>query len=120
MNNLQSILWDFRYIIIFLLCGGVYSFAEWNKTKTTILTAIVAAKDLAKDKIIHGGQAQENWVVNKVYTMLPTHVRLIISKDILRRIIKNLYATAMDLLDDGVINNSFTKDDSEKQESLEE
>lgn len=115
MNNLQNILWDFRYLIIFLLCGGIYSLAEWNKTKTTILTAIVAAKDLAKDKIIQGGQAQENWVLNRVYSILPPQVRLILTKEILRKIIKNLYNSAMDLLDDGVINNSFTKDDSKKK-----
>lgn len=115
---MKDLIWDYRYVIILVIGLIIYSIFEWGSVKGKILNAMVAAKDLAKDKILNGGIAQENWVVNRVYQLLPVRIKLFISEELLRKIIKYLYQKSMDLLDDGQVNNSF-KEDSENKETIE-
>ena len=112
MELWKELLWDYRFILILLVVFILYCVFEWGNVKGQILKAIVAAKDLAKDKILHGGQAQEDWVVSRVYLILPLRVKLLLSEELLRKIIRYLYQKCMDLLDDGQVNNSF-KDQNE-------
>ena len=105
---IKEVFWEWRYLIVFIFAGGFYSFFEWNNVRNTIYKAMLAAKQLAKEKVISGGEAQENWVVNRVYAALPARVKLVLSEDTLRKIIKNLYIKSMDYLDDGKINNSYS------------
>jgi hypothetical protein len=110
---MKELIWEYRYVILVILGAIIYSFLEWGSVKGKILNAIVAAKDLAKDKVLHGGKAQEDWVVSRVYLLLPTRVKLLLSEELLRKIIRYLYQKSMDLLDDGKVNDSFTKDKKE-------
>lgn len=104
---MKELVWEWRYVIILVVAVVIYSILEWSNVKGKILNAIVAAKDLAKDKILHGGQAQEDWVVSRVYMLLPTRVKLFLSEELLRKIIRYLYQKSMDLIDDGKVNNSY-------------
>lgn len=113
---------EWRYAIILLAGCGIYSFFEWNNVKNIIYKAMLAAKQLAKDKIISGGEAQENWVLNRAYSILPSRVKMFISEESLRKIIKYLYIKSMDYLDDGKINNSYSnnnKDENSEEEITE-
>ena len=112
---MKEIIWDWRYVIIFIVACIIYCALEWGNVKGKILNAALAAKDLAKDKIIHGGQAQENWVVNRVYQLLPVRVKIFISEELLRKIIRYLYQKSMDLIDDGKVNNSFVSEESTEE-----
>ena len=103
---MSEILWEYRYLITAGVCGVVYAAAEYTNTKNKVLQCIVAAKKLSKDKVIEGGEAQENWVVNRVYGILPPVAKIILTEDVLRKIIKNLYRCCLDLLDDGELNDS--------------
>lgn len=113
---IKEFIWEWRYVIILLVGCGIYSFFEWNNVKNIIYKAMLAAKQLAKDKIISGGQAQENWVVNRVYSIFPARVKMFISEETLRKIIRYLYIKSMDYLDDGKINNSYSNDKDENSE----
>lgn len=115
---MKELFWEYRYVIVLALVFGLYTILEWSNVKGKILNAIVAAKDLAKDKVLHGGQAQEDWVVSRVYMIIPARVKLFLSEELLRKIIKYLYQKSMDLLDDGKVNNSFEED--EEKEQIEE
>jgi len=105
---IKEVVWEWRYLIILIFSSGIYSFFEWNNVKNIIYKAMLAAKQLAKEKVITGGEAQENWVVDRVYTALPRRVKLILSEDTLRKMIRLLYVKSMDYLDDGKINNSYS------------
>lgn len=118
---MKELIWEYRYVILVVIGAVLYTILEWGSVKGKILNAIVAAKDLAKDKILNGGQAQEDWVVSRVYLILPTRVKLFLSEELLRKIIRYLYQKSMDLLDDGKVNNSFTEDqENEEKEQIEE
>ena len=114
---MKALIWEWRYVIILALAVLVYCFFEWNKAKEIIYKAMLAAKQLAKERIIKGGENQETWVVNRVYKMLPVRLKLIVSEEVRRKIIKWLYLKSMDYLDDGKFNNSFdNKEESEDEE----
>lgn len=118
---MKELIWEYRYVILLAIGAILYTVLEWGNVKGKILNAIVAAKDLAKDKVLHGGKAQEDWVVSRVYLLLPTRVKLFLSEELLRKIIRYLYQKSMDLLDDGKVNNSFTEgQEKEEKEKIEE
>lgn len=117
---MKEIIWEYRYVIILVIGAALYTILEWGSVKGKILNAIVAAKDLAKDKVLHGGQAQEDWVVSRVYMIIPARVKLILSEELLRKIIRYLYQKSMDLLDDGNINNSYDNKEDQEKEQIEE
>lgn len=118
---MKELIWEYRYVILLVVATALYTILEWGSVKGKILNAIVAAKDLAKDKILHGGKAQEDWVVSRVYLILPARVKLFLSEELLRKIIRYLYQKSMDLIDDGKVNNSFNEDkEIEEKEQIEE
>jgi hypothetical protein len=118
---MKELIWEYRYVILLSIGATLYTILEWGSVKGKILNAIVAAKDLAKDKVLHGGKAQEDWVVSRVYLLLPTRVKLFLSEELLRKIIRYLYQKSMDLLDDGKVNNSFTEEqDNTEKEQIKE
>lgn len=117
---MKELIWEYRYVIILIVGAVIYSVLEWNSVKGKILNAIVAAKDMAKDKVLHGGKAQEDWVVSRVLLILPLRVKLLLSEELLRKIIKYLYQKSMDLIDDGKVNNSYSESEDEEKEGIEE
>lgn len=117
---MKELVWEWRYIILLVLGSGIYSVLEWGSVKGRILSAIVAAKDMAKDKVLHGGKAQEDWVVSRVILILPLRVKLILNEELLRKIIKYLYQKSLDLIDDGKVNNSYSSEEDEEKEEIKE
>lgn len=117
---MKDLIWEWRYVILLGIGATLYTILEWGSVKGKILNAIIAAKDLAKDKVLHGGKAQEDWVVSRVYLVLPNRVKLFLSEELLRKIIKYLYQKSMDLLDDGKVNNSYDSKEDEEKKQIEE
>lgn len=109
MENLLMVVYEWRYIIAILICGVVYSIFEWSRVRGMAYQCIISAKQLAKEKILNGGQEQEDWVVAKLTLLLPKSITLFLGEDMIRQLVKKLYIKAMDLIDDGQINNSFNK-----------
>lgn len=67
---------------------------------------MLRAKDMAKDQILNGGKAQEDWVVAKLQLILPRRLSLFLGEETLRNLVKFLYRKGLDYLDDGKFNDS--------------
>lgn len=104
---MEQILWEFRYVITFLVAALVYGAFNWKTVKTQAYKGMLQAKSLAKDCILQSGQAQEDWVVSTIWPLLPLPARLVLSQEAFRRIVRSLYKTAKDFLDDGKLNGSI-------------
>lgn len=103
---MKEFLWDYRYIIVIIIAALIYCLFNWQKVKTLALQGMLKAKSLAKDAVLHSGQEQEDWVVSKIYPMLPNVARLFISEGFFRILVQKLYKTAKDLIDDGKLNGT--------------
>lgn len=104
-----DIVWDFRYLIVFIILALALGLAQWSKTKALVYNLMLRAKDLAKDEILSCGKEQEDWVVHKLMQILPAPITLFIGEDMLRSLVKFLYNKGIDYLDDGKFNNSIKK-----------
>lgn len=105
----KQVLWDWRFVILIVVVLIIYSIAEWGKVKEKILSGALMAKKLAKDAVLNSGQAQEDWVVTRVWPCLPAPVRIFLSEEMFRKLIRWMYGKAKDYLDDGEMNGSITQ-----------
>ena len=103
----MNLIWEFRYILIVIFCVIIFALFEWEKFKSVAYKTMLQAKTLAKDTILSSGQEQEDWVVDKLYLIMPIPFRVFLNKDLLRTIVKSVYDKAKDFLDDGKINGSI-------------
>jgi len=97
---------EWRYVIAVVIALVIFAVFEWGKVKEAVLKGALMAKKLAKDAVLNSGQEQEDWVVMKVYPLIPAVARVVISEAAFRKLVRWLYGKAKDLLDDGVINGS--------------
>lgn len=105
--DIKLLIWDWRFILVTGLGFAIYAISDWKNFKILVNQAIVAAKSKAKDGVLKSGQDQENWVVDKVYDVMPARIKLFVNKELLRKIVNKAYHTAKDLLDDGKLNGSI-------------
>jgi parvulin-like peptidyl-prolyl isomerase len=105
--DIKLLLWDWRFILAVGLGFVVYAVVDWKNFKILINQAITVAKSKAKDGVLESGQDQENWVVEKVYEVMPARIKLFVNKELLRKIVNKAYHIAKDLLDDGKLNGSI-------------
>jgi hypothetical protein len=103
----KSILWDWRFVLVVVLGIAVYAVVDWKNFKIKLHQLMLDAKSLAKDKILNSGKEQEDWVVEKLYGIMPAKLKVFISKELLQKIVYKAYHTAKDLIDDGKLNNSI-------------
>jgi len=106
MSEVLSAVWEWRFVIICLVAVVLYAVLEWEKFKATLFEAMLTAKRMAKDKVLNSGKQQEDWVVERLWIVLPARVKLFINKDRLREAVHWLYTKAKDKLDDGYWNGS--------------
>jgi hypothetical protein len=91
---------------VVLLGVVIFAIFDFAKFKQIVFQAMLIAKSKAKDLVLKSGQEQEDWVVEKVYNILPARIKLFVSKEILRNLVKKFYKEAKDYLDDGKFNDS--------------
>lgn len=107
---LKDFAFDMRYVLVVIVCVAVYAVFEYTSFRGKAFEFMMLAKHLAKEAILRGGCAQETWVVNKIYPLLPIWIRLIgdedAKKDQLRMVVHYLYEKAKDKLDDGILNGT--------------
>lgn len=104
-----DILWNWRFIILIIVAAVIFALFEWEKFKGFVLSVMLMAKKLAKEAVLNTGQEQEDWVVLKIYPCLPAAIKVFLSEDAFRKIIRWLYGKAKDYLDDGELNGSNDK-----------
>jgi hypothetical protein len=103
-ETVAAICWDWRFVIIVVLGVAIFAILEWNKFKTLAYQAMLTAKSLAKDYVLKSGKEQEDWVIIKMYTVMPK--LNVVPEDKLRIVIHWLFIKAKDLVDDGKLNDS--------------
>lgn len=103
----MEMLFEFRYVLAFLVGFVLFALFEWEKTRRIIGNLMLTAKSLAKDAVLNSGKDQEDWVLLKAYQYLPKWITMFIPEDVMRKLIQYLYHMAKDHLDDGKINNSI-------------
>ena len=99
-----KILWEYRYVFIVAVFVIMYCILRWNETKSKLYALMLQAKSLAKDAILNSGDEQLEWVIKKAYQNLPLSLRIFVSEDLLKKIVRWLYAKGKDYLDDGKLN----------------
>lgn len=100
-------IFDFRFMIVLALCILIFAIFEWSTFKAKAYAVMLAIKQHSKD-IVLSGHEQETLVVDKLFSYLPDWIHKAIPDDMLRKIIAYLYSKAMDYLDDGIVNNSYS------------
>lgn len=104
---MKEFLWDWRFVIIFIVCVILWALLEWQRAKTTLYALMLQAKRYAKDAVLKSGKEQEEWVVKKAMQYLPASVRVFLSEDIVLKIVRWLFSKLKDYIDDGQLNNSI-------------
>lgn len=104
-----NLIWEFRYILVCVFGLVIFALFEWERFKSIAYKTMLQAKNLAKDAVLLSGQEQEDWVVDKLYLVMPISFRVLANRDFLRKIVKSVYNKAKDYLDDGKINGSCEK-----------
>lgn len=107
MNTLLNVLWEWRFIILVIVFAIAFLvLIGWHKTKVLLYQLMLQAKRMAKDAILKSGQEQEEWVVKNALQFLPFSLKVFLSEDTVRKIVRWLYQKAKDYADDGKLNNS--------------
>ena len=104
---MKALIFDLRFVLVFILCTILFASFEWERFKVKVSALIIGAKTLAKEKVLMTGKEQEDYVVMKIFSYIPTWIHKAIPEDVLRKLIKYLYTRAMDYIDDGKLNDSF-------------
>lgn len=111
MNKILELAWEYRYVLAVVVAILIYVIVEWKKTKLVLQLHIIKARDLAKKAILESGKEQEDWVVIKVWGVMPQSVRLFLTpfggEEALRKLVKLVYNGLKDYLDDGDLNGSW-------------
>jgi hypothetical protein len=101
-------MWEYRFVLLWILATIIYGVTmgkEWVKAKAYAL--MLQAKKLAKDGALANGAEQEVWVVNGLYIVLQKLKIPFVTKERLQPIVHKLYIKAIDLLDNGKVDNSI-------------
>jgi hypothetical protein len=106
MDKVISFMWDARFIIAVLVAFAGFAILEREKANSILYALMLQAKRMAKDEILKSGQEQEDWVVRKALIFLPATVRIFLSEEAIRVIVKFLFNKAKDFLDDGEFNGT--------------
>lgn len=105
--RVSEFLWEWRFVIIVVIAFIFWAIIRWERAKALLYALMLQAKRKAKDAILKSGQEQEEWVVRKALQFLPLSLKIFLSEDTIRKIVKWLYHQAKDYLDDGQFNNSI-------------
>ena len=92
---------------MFVIWGVTYVFTSWEKFKSNVKSGMLAAKQMSKEQILKNGKEQQEWVINFAYNKFPKTWVNFLGEEKVRFLIQKLYNSAMDLIDDGKLNNSI-------------
>jgi hypothetical protein len=106
MEILKRFMWEYRFILVLVAAVVIYALLEWKKFKYKAFGLMKQARQMAKEAILNSGQEQEDWVVEKLYIILPKPIGVLIPSTTMHKIVKFIYKRVKDYLDDGKLNNS--------------
>lgn len=112
MQTILNFIWEYRLVIIALVGFTAYVIFNPEYFKKKVIEFELIAKSMAKDGVLRTSQEQADWVLESVITYLGNSKRWgfivnLIGRDRMKSIVKVLYDSAFDMLDDGKINGSY-------------
>lgn len=102
-------LWEYKALIILIFWLITYAIANWEKFKSDIKSAMLAAKQMSKDQLLKNGLEQRQWVIDFIYRELPVTWTALLGEDRTKALVQKMYDSALDLIDDGKLNDSIEK-----------
>ena len=90
---------EYGYMIWWAVMLIFYAIFEWQNLEKKVHEAILNAKRMAKDGILKSGQAQEDFAVDHFYPLLPTRLRMFVTKEQFRKLVKWIYKQAISMLE---------------------
>lgn len=102
-----NLVWEYKFIIVMVLYIVLYAFFEWEKFKIKAYAVMLQAKKMTKYEIIKSGEQQEEWVVKRLYQLMPKACVRFVSEDNMRKVVHWMYRKAKDYLDDSKLNGSI-------------
>ena len=109
MSKVFEYIWEYRFLIMLLAWGVTYAITSWTNFKLDVQKGIIASKQMAKEQVLKNGQEQAEWVLNYVLQKLPKAWVAFLGEERTRQLIQKLYNSALDLIDDGKLNESIGK-----------
>lgn len=106
MKEVFCYLWEWRFLIMFVLWVITYALTSFERFKSDIKSGMLAAKQMSKEQLLKNGRQQHEWVVNFVYSKLPKAWVNFLGEKRVKSLIQDLYNLSMDLIDDGTLNDS--------------
>lgn len=85
---------------------SIYTVEDNFKTYPCYLLTRKGCDMVAKDAVLQSGEQQFEWVIARAYQYIPGSLKLFLSEDMVRKIVRWLYNKGKDYLDDGKLNNS--------------
>lgn len=107
MKDVLKIIWEWRFLIMLVIWVITYAFTSWEKFKSDIKSGMLAAKQMAKEQLLHSGREQQECVINYIYNKLPKTWISFLGETKIKLLIQKLYDASMDLIDDGKLNGSI-------------
>lgn len=108
MRVLEAI-WEYKTLILLAFWLITYVVTSWEKFKSDIKSAMLAAKQMSKEQLLKTGIEQRQWVLDFIYKELPKTWIVILGEKRTKDLVQKLYDSALDLIDDGKINDSLDK-----------
>jgi hypothetical protein len=108
MKVIEAI-WEYRALIILAFWLITYVITSWEKFKSDIKSAMLAAKQMSKEQLLKTGIEQRLWVLEFIYKELPKTWTAILGEERTKALVQKLYDSALDLIDDGKLNDSLNK-----------
>jgi hypothetical protein len=94
---MKEILSDYKVFLVAALAVVMMIIFEWQQFKVLSYKLMLQAKTLA----------QETWVVDRLYALLPKFFTAFVTKAMLQTVVACLYHETKDYLDDGMMNDSI-------------
>lgn len=110
MEVLEKI-WQYRSLIVLAFWIITYIITSWEKFKSDIKSAMLAAKQMSKEQLLKNGLEQRQWVLDFIYRNLPHTWTKLLGEEKVKSLVQKLYDSALDLIDDGKLNNSVDNKD---------
>ncbi len=102
-----NFVWEYRFVIMAIVLFALYAVMDWKGFKADAYNYMLRAKAMAKTGILKTGKAQEDWVINMILEKAPKSWVRFLTVEQKRKIVKRLYNTGLDLIDDGKLNSSI-------------
>ncbi|RPK20042.1 MULTISPECIES: hypothetical protein [Paenibacillus] len=101
--NIMDIFSQYWGILAVIVGGGVYFFTHkqvaMSFAKKQIQQLMLAAEKGAESLVLENGDAKLQFVVDKVYDILPPAVKLFVSKQVLTMLVQSLFDEVKEIIE---------------------